>query len=443
MSSPHPVIWHEGLFVKPQHFQQQARAAEVAVQQRLSSLNDSLYGFTELQLNSEFLSFGKIAIIRARGIMPDGTVFDIPNDLPPPAPLEIADSSAIGKVVILALPLGSDSLLEVRWPEQYANSRYIAHRQAVHDTQSIDGDQVSIDLALPNLQLMLDTNERSAFTHIALGKILDKRPGGSLVMDENFYPTSLSLQAVPALQRYLGEVTGLMRARAGLLAERIASPGQSAVADVTDFNLLQTLNRLFPLFQHLACQHHVHPAQLYTTFAQACGELATFTDEGRLPQVYPAYQHDNLRESFMALEHTLRRALSTVLRARAVSLPIERQPFGVMNAPLLDKRLLVDSDFVVAARAALPLETLRQQFPAGQGQFHGKPQPPDQPATARHPADPTAGGAPLPALPRGLQLLRARPSPSGLEQPERRQRVQFPYRQRVPGTGTAVLGHQE
>lgn len=81
--SSNPVIWYEGLFVKPQHFQQQARAAESQLQQRLNCLNDTLYGFSELELNSEYLSFGKIAIIRARGLMPDGSVFDIPNDQPP------------------------------------------------------------------------------------------------------------------------------------------------------------------------------------------------------------------------------------------------------------------------------------------------------------------------------------------------------------------------
>ena len=69
MSSRNPVIWHEGLFVKPQHFQQQARAAEAAVHQRMHSLNDALYGFSELELNSEYLSFGKVAITKARGTL--------------------------------------------------------------------------------------------------------------------------------------------------------------------------------------------------------------------------------------------------------------------------------------------------------------------------------------------------------------------------------------
>jgi type VI secretion system protein ImpJ len=362
MTSRNPVLWNEGLFVKPQHFQQQNRAIEAALQQRFSSLNEAFYGFTELEVNHEYLGFGKIAITRARGIMPDGTVFDIPGDLAPPTPLEIDDSSAANQVIYLTLPLRSDGALEVQWPDGYANSRYIARATSVRDTHSIDGDDVTMDLAAPNLQLKLDRDDRSAYTGIALGRILDKRLDGSLKLDDTFYPTSVSLQAVPALQRFLGEISGLLRERARNIAERIGSSGQSGVADVTDFNLLQVLNRLHPLFQHLARQRHVHPEQLYIAFSQACGELVTFTDDGRLPDEYPAYQHDNLRQSFQLLEQTLRRSLSTVLQPRAVSLPIVRQQFGVLSADLHERSLLEDADFILAVRARLSVDDLRQQF---------------------------------------------------------------------------------
>ncbi|EJT84602.1 hypothetical protein PPS11_19764 [Pseudomonas putida S11] len=108
MSSRNPVLWPEGLFVKPQHFQQAARAAEAALHQRLGSLNAAFYGFSELQLNDEYLSLGKVAITRARGIMPDGTVFDIPADLPPPPPLEIEDDGAKDSEIYLCLPLRTE-----------------------------------------------------------------------------------------------------------------------------------------------------------------------------------------------------------------------------------------------------------------------------------------------------------------------------------------------
>jgi type VI secretion system protein ImpJ len=362
MTSRNHVIWNEGLFVKPQHFQQEARAVESHVNQRISSVSEFLYGFSELELNQEYLSFGKIAILRAKGIMPDGSVFDIPNEMPSPPPLAINDVSAVNQVVHLALPLRSDGVLEVQWPQSYANTRSTAKSTEVKDTHSPDGDYVHMDLATLNLQLTLERDDRSAFTSVALARILDKRPDGSLLMDEMFYPTSVSLNAVKPLKRFLGEVAGLMRERAKNIAERIGSPAQSGVADVTDFNLLQTLNRLQPYFQHLARLRHVHPEQIYIAFSQACGEMVTFTDESRLPQEYPSYQHDRLRESFSTLEETLRRALSTVLQPLAVSIPIVPQKFGVRTAPVHDRRLMADAEFILAVRARMPLDKLRQQF---------------------------------------------------------------------------------
>ncbi|EPG2630775.1 type VI secretion protein [Pseudomonas aeruginosa] len=362
MTSKRPVIWEEGLFIKPQHFQQQTRALEHHANQRVNSVSPNLYGFTELELNQEFLAFGKIAIIRARGIMQDGTEFDIPADQPPPEPLAIVDNDAINQTIYLTLPLRSEGGLEVRWPDTYGNTRYLHSLEEVRDTHSQEGDYTPVALARLNLQLTLEREDRSAYTGLALARILNRQPDGSLVLDDAFLPTGLSVQAMPALARFVDEATALIRERAKSIAERIASPGQSGVADVTDFNLLQALNRWYPLFLHLSRARQIHPEHLYLAFSQACGELVTFVDEGRLPQDYPAYQHDQPRQSFRQLQDTLRRVLSTVLQPRAVALPLEQQKYGVQTAVVPDMRLYDSADFILAVRAQMPLEHLHQQF---------------------------------------------------------------------------------
>ncbi|XBG31456.1 type VI secretion system baseplate subunit TssK [Pseudomonas sp. 13.2] len=167
---------------------------------------------------------------------------------------------------------------------------------------------------------------------------------------------------MPALQRFLEEITNTLRERARNLAARIGASGQSGIADIRDFNLLQAMNRWWPCFNHLARQGQTHPEQLYLSMSQACGEFVTFTDENRLPQEYPAYHHTALRTSFKPLEDTLRRALSTVLQPRAVSLPLETLDFGVMTTTLEDRRLIDEADFIIAVRADLPPQTLRQMF---------------------------------------------------------------------------------
>ncbi|MBA0264346.1 type VI secretion system baseplate subunit TssK [Stenotrophomonas maltophilia] len=356
------VVWKEGLFVKPQHFQQETRYLESQLHQRLSSIGENLHGFVELELNTEYLTFGKIALLRARGAMPDGSVFDMPMDTPVPNPLDIADASAIDQVVYLALPLRIEGATEVQWASSAASRRYKAHRREIRDIHTDEGDLVEMDLAMPGYRLMLEGEDRSAFACLAITRIRDRRPDGSVVLDDAHYATALSVSAVVPLARFLEEVAGLMRQRAKVIAERIGSPSQSGVAEVTDFGLLQALNRIQPLFQHLARSRCLHPERLYCHLSQACGELVTFTDDGRLPIEYPAYQHEDLHASFHVLEETLRRVLGTVLEPRAVSIPMQLQKYGLRIAMVHDRRLIESADFILAVRANVPLEQLRARF---------------------------------------------------------------------------------
>jgi len=62
------------------------------------------------------------------------------------------------------------------------------------------------------------------------------------------------------------------------------------------------------------------------------------------------------------LKETLRRVLSTVLQPRAVSLPLDMQGHGVYTAQIYDPSLLQSADFILAVRARMPLEQMRQQF---------------------------------------------------------------------------------
>ncbi|MDH4556038.1 type VI secretion system baseplate subunit TssK [Pseudomonas sp. BN417] len=360
MTTRNPVVWGEGLFVKPQHFQQTARYLEHYINARQGSRYG--YGFSELELNQEFLAFGKIAIVRARGIMPDGTLFDIPHDQPPPDPLAITAAGAANQTVYLTLPLRSDGTAQVRWPDTYGNTRYVLRTEEVRDTHSHQGNHVPLDLAVPNLQLALERDDRSAFTGLALGRILDLRPDGSLTMDTGFYITGLHLNAIRPLAHFMEEISSLMQERTKSIAQRIGSPGQSGVADVTDFNLLQALNRWLHLFRHMARDPDVRPVEAYLACGQACGELATCIDEGRLAPEFPAYQHDNPKGSFQMLEDYLRQLLSTVLQPRAVSLPLVKQAHGIVTAQVNDASLMQSAEFILAVRARMPLEQMRQLF---------------------------------------------------------------------------------
>lgn len=361
MSSRNRVIWREGLFIKPQHFQQQQRHSEYALHARLSALSDYFYGLQSLAINEDYLGFGRIALVGATGILPDGTVFNIPNDDMLPAPLEITDASVANQKVYLALPLSVSGVNEVNQGGQVA-TRLQAHRHDVRDLHSEGGDVVSLEVGRVSLRLMLEREDRSAYASLAIARILDKRPDGGLVLDPNFMPCSISVSSIPTLKRFLGESAGLVAERARSLSQRIAAPGQQGVADVAEFMMLQLLNRAQPQLSHLSRLGTLHPERLHEALVQLCGELMTFTDESRLPPEFAAYRHDDQQVSFEPVMLALRQALSTVLSPRAVSIQLRKHQYGVMVAMVNESELMQSADFVLAVRARMPQEQLRKQL---------------------------------------------------------------------------------
>lgn len=361
MASRNRVVWSEGLFIKPQHFQQQQRSLEGLIDLRLEGVSRHLYGFLSLALNAEFLSFGRIALSHASGVMPDGTAFQLPDDDLAPPPLEV-DASVVNQVVYLGLPLATDAVGEVRWPDEPLPGRYRLEPRSVRDLHSRDGASAELELARVAPRLLLEREDRSAYACLAVARINERRPDGSLVLDDGFLPTLLNVRAAPALERFVGEMAGLMRERARNLAQRLTTPQQSGVAEVSDFLLLQLLNRAHPGFQHLSRLGRLHPERLYATMLEVCSELATFTGESRLPPEYPAYDHDHPGNAFQPLMQSLRQSLSTVLEPRAMAIELQSRRYGLLVAPLADPRLIDDADFILAVRADMPHERLRQLF---------------------------------------------------------------------------------
>ncbi len=65
MKTKNRVIWSEGLFLRPQHFQQSERFIEQWIDLRLRALARFAHGFTELELDREQLRMGKVALRNA------------------------------------------------------------------------------------------------------------------------------------------------------------------------------------------------------------------------------------------------------------------------------------------------------------------------------------------------------------------------------------------
>lgn len=366
MASKNRVIWREGLFIKPQHFQQQQRHNDYQLHRRVTTMQDYGYGFHSLIINQELLKLGRIGVSAASGSFADGSVFDMPYQDNSPKPLDVLScNDAPGRNIYLALPMLNDAINEVsgqHGQQVQSTIRYREHADDVRDLHTDGGDVSQLVLAQLTPRLMQGSEDLSAYTVIPVCRIKEKRPDGSLVLDDEFIPTCTTISVSSVLKNFMNEVQGSLVDRASLLATRIGSPGQQGIADVAEFMMLQVFNRTQPLFTHLAHQAVLHPQDFYTLLTQTCGELRTFTDESRIAGLFPIYNHDNLTDSFHKLFQSLRQALSTVLTPRAISVQLHSQAHGIRVATINDRDLLRSAEFILAVRAQIPQEQLRRQF---------------------------------------------------------------------------------
>src|ERR1019366_4619322 len=83
------IVWAEGMYLGPHHFQAQNRYFEDSVHFATASLWKDAYGFADCQLDTDALRNGTVALLHARGMFEDGMVFDMPECDPLPEPCSI------------------------------------------------------------------------------------------------------------------------------------------------------------------------------------------------------------------------------------------------------------------------------------------------------------------------------------------------------------------
>jgi type VI secretion system protein ImpJ len=362
MTENNRIVWSEGLFLRPQHFQQQERFLETFVEGRAAAFRGPSWGFVELEIERDLLAIGKLGLRRARGIFPDGTPFSMPDNDPLPPPLEIGIQMR-DQVIHLALAVrGSAPMLDEEDGGGVV-ARYRSRDYEARDAVSSSGEPADLQVAALNVRLVPDADPAADFARIPLAHVVECREDGQVLLDDGFIPTVLTCAVAARLRTFLAELQGLLRQRGDALAERALATGRGGAAEIADFLMLQAINRYEPVIIHLAAKADCHPDELYRLGLEMAGELSTLASAARRPPPLPAYRHNGLRLTFEPLIRVLRSLLSVVLERNAIPIELEPKKFGISLATVSDRTLFDNAVFVLAARADLPVEDLRARFP--------------------------------------------------------------------------------
>ena len=364
MSWRSAVVWSQGMFLQPHHFQQEARYVARLVDARARCGSPYAWGLVELVLDDTLLALGCVGIARASGVLPDGTPFAIPQLDVPPAPLEIG-ADLKNELIYLALPLSREGVSEVDFGEAASQEtcRLDATEESVRDNTRASDEPASIQTGRLKLRLLRAKELSDAYAVVGIAEVAERRSDKQVVLERSYIPPEVVLDATDSLASSTRLLHGLISQRSQALAGRMGQLS-SGVSELADFMMLQVLNRAEPLFRQHANMPNAHPVALHADCLQLAGELSTFAAATRRPAEFPLYRHDDLRGCFAPLIDALRKMLSVVLEQNAIQIELVERNHGVRTAVVPDLELVRNGVFVLAVNAQVPPEQLRQRFVA-------------------------------------------------------------------------------
>lgn len=363
MKSLSRVVWTEGMYMSPQHFQAQSRFYEDTVDFVTRSLWSEPWGLLHARLDEDALGNGRIVLLEAAGVFEDGLAFETRGKTPAAAPRsaeELLLPTDAAVILHLAVP-GTHasgqvySVLDSSKEEHDENSfRFRTIARVLRDnTNGIDEREVS--LGEGNLSLLTEREVTPEMSTIPLARLMRDGRGGLLYDPEYIAPT-LRMSASPALMLLGKRLLEILAEKMGPLSRAMRPRGRfeagTAPLDVATYWFLHALSTSAPVLRHLCATRHAHPEQFYLELARLAGALSTFATETSLDEL-PDYDHRSPGHAFRALDAHIRKHLEMIMPTNTITLTFTPAAPYIQEADVLDERCLRRARWILGIRANL------------------------------------------------------------------------------------------
>lgn len=357
MSLSHKVVWNEGMFLSPHNFQGWERYLRSESNARLKALNIFDWGLTDLAINETEIANGNFSLLKCEGIMPDGLPFSIPEPDPAPETRVIGEhfSHVAEKLeVFLGLPVERADAPNCRLESDTGGreTRFTSDFVSINDENTGENKR-EIRIARTNFKILFAGELLDDYTCIKIAE-LERSPGGTFKLRQNFIPSSLYIGSSKRIMAILRELLDLLSGKSSSLSQKLgqksATQYEFHARDLNDFGYLITMNSYFPLFSHYYHQARIHPETLYRTMAELAGALSTFHTEITARDI-PPYNHTEITGTLERLEQLIKRLLPQD-GGDCVTIPLRKTSESRLEGDI-PPDLLAISQFFLAATAAV------------------------------------------------------------------------------------------
>jgi type VI secretion system protein ImpJ len=369
MSRDQRVLWSEGMFLSPHHFQQWDRSIDSALQFRIKSLSNFHWGLTELEINREGLENGQLSITRCSGVFPGGAIFRLSETDGRPLSRALRNAVDLSVQIVnvyLALPAGqqaSRNIVEKEEPGLQLR-RYIKEAISVFDEASGENER-EIAVVRPNLQILLGEEALAGYDYLQVAR-LRQETGGAFVIDDTYIPPCLQITCSAVMMAIIRRLLDTLHSKSASLSEsrsqRTVGMLEFSGSDLGNLFLLQAVNSAIPIVDHYCRMRLAHPESLFISLAQLAGALLMFSPSAQ-PKDLPFYDHNNLSGTFFGIEKSIQASLKVVVPTGAVEIALQRDSDSKFTAIIEDENLLVSAQVFLAVKADIPENQLIEELP--------------------------------------------------------------------------------
>ncbi|MFO1052664.1 MAG: type VI secretion system baseplate subunit TssK [Planctomycetota bacterium] len=318
------ILWREGMFLCPQHFQTFARQVEARIHtsERIGRVGD--FGLLGFAVDADALARDVFHLESVEAVFRDGTHLQVPQN-------GQIDQREFGEFftkaeldVFLGIPARRAGSPELGAADD-ARARYHAESVGVFD-ENLKDEPRELEVRVLHARVFFGEEDRSGFESIPLARLVRKgKPVAVSALSDDFVPPVLACGASTVLSRRLAELASAVRAQSRDLAARIPNTtGLSSVekgADIAGFVKLQAVNQCVATLEQITRLPELHPFPVYMALVQSVGNLAIFGAERVVPEL-PAYDHDEIDACFASVVQTAQSLIPA-----EVTVPYDTAPF--------------------------------------------------------------------------------------------------------------------
>ncbi len=325
------ILWGEGLFLRPQHFQLQDTYHEQRLNHTIRSTIPFGYGVQNIRYDETQLGTHVLALESVEMLWQDGEIYSAPARDLLPEPIQLDDLNLRGEMLIyLALPILQANKKNVAHDEARQPSRYHSYLTETHDLFT-DATPAEITLLRRRAEFKLievntDPNhDLDGFLYLPIGKI-KRQSSGHFELDHKFIPPILHIESCESLISNLKRTLNVIKAKIKTIQTNNRENEQKLIefrsGDIVSFWLVNALNTAHATLNHLLQSPQIHPERLFFELLRLTGSLLTFSTAYEVEHL-PQYKHHNLQDSFSQLDVILRDLLDTIISSRYISIALK------------------------------------------------------------------------------------------------------------------------